>query len=246
MTLSSLSRRLPLLIGLSAIALMPSLPAAAQATASSAAPAPLSSLVAKVDIPYEEFTLKNGLRVIVHTDRKAPIVAVSVWYHVGSRYEPAGKTGFAHLFEHLMFYGSENADGPFFGRLEDIGATDWNGTTWFDRTNYFETVPTGALDRALFLESDRMGHLLGPGISKGKALATLKRHLGAEQVKVLALGDSPNDLPLLEVADIAVVVPGPDGPHPELCSGLAAGRFQLAGAPHAKGWDEAVRRILRI
>ena len=161
MTLSSLSRRLPLLIGLSAIALMPSLPAAAQATASSAAPAPLSSLVAKVDIPYEEFTLKNGLRVIVHTDRKAPVVAVSVWYHVGSRYEPAGKTGFAHLFEHLMFYGSENADGPFFGRLEDIGATDWNGTTWFDRTNYFETVPTGALDRALFLESDRMGHLLG-------------------------------------------------------------------------------------
>ena len=161
MTLSSLSRRLPLLIGLSAIALMPSLPAAAQATAPSAAPAPLSSLVAKVDIPYQEFTLKNGLRVIVHTDRKAPIVAVSVWYHVGSRYEPAGKTGFAHLFEHLMFYGSENADGPFFGRLEDIGATDWNGTTWFDRTNYFETVPTGALDRALFLESDRMGHLLG-------------------------------------------------------------------------------------
>ena len=109
MTLSSLSRRLPLLIGLSAIALMPALPAAAQP---SAAPAPLSSLVAKVDIPYEEFTLKNGLRVIVHTYRKAPVVAVSVWYHVGSRYEPAGKTGFAHLFEHLMFYGSENADGP--------------------------------------------------------------------------------------------------------------------------------------
>ena len=166
MTLSFLSRRLPLLTGLSAIALMPALPAAAQSPAAqsataSAAPAPLSSLVAKVDIPYEEFTLKNGLRVIVHTDRKAPIVAVSVWYHVGSRFEPAGKTGFAHLFEHLMFYGSENADGPFFGRLEDIGATDWNGTTWFDRTNYFETVPTGALDRALFLESDRMGHLLG-------------------------------------------------------------------------------------
>ncbi|WP_313737654.1 M16 family metallopeptidase, partial [Sphingobium yanoikuyae] len=126
-----------------------------------AAPAPLSSLVSAVDIPYQEFRLPNGLRVIVHTDRKAPIVAVSVWYHVGSRFEPAGKTGFAHLFEHLMFYGSENADGPFFGRLEDIGATDWNGTTWFDRTNYFETVPTGALDRALFLESDRMGHLLG-------------------------------------------------------------------------------------
>ncbi len=158
MTLFSLSRRLPLLIGLSTLALMP---ASANAQGASAAPAPLSSLVSKVDIPYEEFRLANGLRVIVHTDRKAPVVAVSIWYHVGSRYEPAGKTGFAHLFEHLMFYGSENADGPFFGRLEDIGATDWNGTTWFDRTNYFETVPTGALDRALFLESDRMGHLLG-------------------------------------------------------------------------------------
>ncbi|GBH32644.1 M16 family metallopeptidase [Sphingobium xenophagum] len=161
MTLSPLSRRLSLLIGLSAMALTPMTQAVAQTSATSAAPAPLSSLVAAVDIPYEQFTLKNGLRVIVHTDRKAPVVAVSVWYHVGSRFEPAGKTGFAHLFEHLMFYGSENADGPFFGRLEDIGATDWNGTTWFDRTNYFETVPTGALDRALFLESDRMGHLLG-------------------------------------------------------------------------------------
>ncbi|WP_313334706.1 pitrilysin family protein [Sphingobium yanoikuyae] len=162
MILTRMSRRLPLMLGLSALALAPlgSAAQAAPATAA-AAPAPLSSLVSAVDIPYQEFRLPNGLRVIVHTDRKAPIVAVSVWYHVGSRFEPAGKTGFAHLFEHLMFYGSENADGPFFGRLEDIGATDWNGTTWFDRTNYFETVPTGALDRALFLESDRMGHLLG-------------------------------------------------------------------------------------
>ncbi len=162
MILTRMSRRLPLMLGLSALAFAPlgSVAQAAPATAA-AAPAPLSSLVSAVDIPYQEFRLPNGLRVIVHTDRKAPIVAVSVWYHVGSRFEPAGKTGFAHLFEHLMFYGSENADGPFFGRLEDIGATDWNGTTWFDRTNYFETVPTGALDRALFLESDRMGHLLG-------------------------------------------------------------------------------------
>jgi len=162
MTFSPFSRRIMLMIGLSSLALVPTMPAAAAPVAPSAsAPAPLSSLVAAVNIPYEQFTLKNGLRVIVHTDRKAPVVGVSIWYHVGSRFEPAGKTGFAHLFEHLMFYGSENADGPFFGRLEDIGATDWNGTTWFDRTNYFETVPTGALDRALFLESDRMGHLLG-------------------------------------------------------------------------------------
>ncbi|KMS54054.1 M16 family metallopeptidase [Sphingobium cupriresistens] len=159
MALSPMSRRLSLMLGLSVLALSPMAQAAKPVAA--AAPAPVASLVSQVDIPYEEFTLKNGLRVIVHTDRKAPVVAVSIWYHVGSRYEPVGKTGFAHLFEHLMFYGSENADGPFFGRLEDIGATDWNGTTWFDRTNYFETVPTGALDRALFLESDRMGHLLG-------------------------------------------------------------------------------------
>ncbi|MDI1296549.1 MAG: pitrilysin family protein [bacterium] len=167
MSFFSPARRLPLMLGLPLIpslavfALSPLAHAATPAATAVAAPAPLSSLVSAVDIPYAEFTLKNGLRVIVHTDRKAPVVAVSVWYHVGSRLEPAGKTGFAHLFEHLMFYGSENADGPFFGRLEDIGATDWNGTTWFDRTNYFETVPTGALDRALFLESDRMGHLLG-------------------------------------------------------------------------------------
>jgi predicted Zn-dependent peptidase len=126
-----------------------------------AAPAPVAELVKAVDIPYEQFTLANGLRVIVHEDRKAPVVAVSVWYHVGSKDEPSGKTGFAHLFEHLMFNGSENAPGDFFEPLKQIGATDLNGTTWFDRTNYFQTVPTPALERALFLESDRMGHLLG-------------------------------------------------------------------------------------
>lgn len=114
-----------------------------------------------VDIPYESFTLENGLRVVVHEDRKAPVVAVSVWYHVGSKNEPVGKTGFAHLFEHLMFNGSENYDGEFFEPLQEVGVTDINGTTWLDRTNYFETVPTPALERALFLESDRMGHLLG-------------------------------------------------------------------------------------
>ncbi|MEP9401589.1 pitrilysin family protein [Sphingomonas sp. VNH70] len=123
--------------------------------------APLSALVAPVNIPYEKFTLPNGLTVITHTDRKAPIVAVSVWYDVGSKHEPEGKTGFAHLFEHLMFNGSENAPGDFFDPLRSIGATDLNGTTSYDRTNYFETVPKPALDRALFLESDRMGYLLG-------------------------------------------------------------------------------------
>jgi predicted Zn-dependent peptidase len=126
----------------------------------SEAPAPVSSLAAKVDIPYEEFTLANGLRVIVHTDRKAPVVGVTVYYRVGSKNEPKGKTGFAHLFEHLMFGGSENV--PSFDEpLTAAGSTPTNGSTWFDRTNYIETVPTGALDLALFMEADRMGHLLG-------------------------------------------------------------------------------------
>ena len=134
-------------------------PAFAKAKAGEAAP--IADLVKAVDIPYQAFTLDNGLRVIVHEDRKAPVVAVSVWYRVGSKHEPKGKTGFAHLFEHLMFNGSENSPGDFFEPLQQVGATDSNGTTNVDRTNYFETVPTGALDRALFLESDRMGHLLG-------------------------------------------------------------------------------------
>jgi predicted Zn-dependent peptidase len=113
------------------------------------------------DIAYTRFTLPNGLTVVVHEDHKAPVVAVSVWYHVGSGDEPKGKTGFAHLFEHLMFSGSENHKGTYFQPFELAGATDQNGTTWFDRTNYFETVPTTALDMALWMESDRMGHLLG-------------------------------------------------------------------------------------
>lgn len=124
-------------------------------------PASVAALVGAVSIPYERFTLANGLTVLVHTDRKAPVVAISVWYAVGSKHEPKGKTGFAHLFEHLMFNGSENAPGDFFEPLQQVGATDFNGSTWFDRTNYFQTVPTGALDRALMLESDRMGYLLG-------------------------------------------------------------------------------------
>ncbi len=114
-----------------------------------------------VDLPYERFVLDNGLRVVVHEDRKAPIVAVGVWYHVGSKDEKPGKTGFAHLFEHLMFNGSENFDDEYFKPFEEVGATGMNGTTWFDRTNYFQNVPTPALDMALWMESDRMGHLLG-------------------------------------------------------------------------------------
>lgn len=112
-------------------------------------------------IAYEQYTLKNGLRVVVHEDRNAPIVAVNVWYHVGSKDEPQGKSGFAHLFEHLMFNGSENYDDDFFKPLQEIGASRINGTTSRDRTNYYQTVPVGGLDRILWMESDRMGHLLG-------------------------------------------------------------------------------------
>ncbi|MDB6067949.1 MAG: peptidase domain protein [Pedosphaera sp.] len=115
----------------------------------------------KVEIPYKKFVLKNGLTLIVHEDHKAPIVAVNVWYHVGSKNERPGKTGFAHLFEHLMFNGSENNNDDYFQAMERIGATDLNGTTAEDRTDYFQNVPKNAVDVALWMESDRMGHLLG-------------------------------------------------------------------------------------
>jgi zinc protease len=121
----------------------------------------------QIDIPFQKFTLDNGLTLIVHEDHKAPIVAVNVWYHVGSKNEKPGKTGFAHLFEHLMFNGSENYNTDYFQAMEAIGATDLNGTTSEDRTNYFQNVPTSALDLALWMESDRMGHLLG-AVDQGK------------------------------------------------------------------------------
>jgi zinc protease len=112
-----------------------------------------------IDIPYQKFVLDNGLTLIVHEDHKAPIVAVNLWYHVGSKNEKPGKTGFAHLFEHLMFGGSQHAPGVYIKALEAVGATDLNGTTEFDRTNFFEDVPTSALDYTLWMESDRMGYL---------------------------------------------------------------------------------------
>jgi zinc protease len=115
----------------------------------------------EIDIPFQKYVLNNGLTLILHEDHKAPIVAVNVWYHVGSKNEKLGKTGFAHLFEHLMFNGSEHFDNEYFRPFEQVGATDMNGTTNNDRTNYFENVPTSALDIALWMESDRMGHLLG-------------------------------------------------------------------------------------
>ena len=154
-----------LLVAMSPVAVLAQTSAApVAATAAQAAElraAPVSELVSEVNIPWTRFQLDNGLTVIVHEDRKAPVVAVSVWYNVGSKDEPAGSTGFAHLFEHLMFGGSENAPGSYLGRMRNLGPSNLNGTTWFDRTNYFQTVPTPALEQALFLESDRMGYLLG-------------------------------------------------------------------------------------
>ena len=139
-------------------AVAPAAPPAA-ATPAPSEPAPGSALVQEVAIPHTSFKLANGLTVIVHEDHKAPIVAVSTWYNVGSKDEPKGKTGFAHLFEHLMFEGSEHSPESYFGPLQDAGAAV-NGSTSPDRTNYWETVPRGALERALWLEADRMGWLL--------------------------------------------------------------------------------------
>ena len=112
------------------------------------------------DIPYTKIVLRNGLTLIVQEDHKAPVVAVNLWYHVGSKDEPPGRTGFAHLFEHLMFGSTGGNQKGWFERLEAAGATDINGTTAEDRTNFFETVPTPALDMTLAMEAGRMGHLL--------------------------------------------------------------------------------------
>ena len=112
-----------------------------------------------MQIPYTKRTLSNGLDVIVHEDHQLPMVAVNIWYHVGSKNERPGRTGFAHLFEHLMFEGSEHHDHGYFPPLQRAGGM-LNGSTSADRTNYWEVVPTGALDLALWMESDRMGYLL--------------------------------------------------------------------------------------
>ncbi|MEW6321280.1 MAG: pitrilysin family protein [Acidobacteriota bacterium] len=119
-----------------------------------------------MEIPYTKHTLANGLDVIVHEDHRLPMVAVNVWYHVGSKNERPGRTGFAHLFEHLMFEGSAHHNHGFFAPLQEAGAL-LNGSTNADRTNYWEVVPTGALDLALWMESDRMGYLL-PAVTEAR------------------------------------------------------------------------------
>lgn len=121
----------------------------------------------RVDLAFEKFYLPNGLTVIVHENRAVPLVTVNIWYKVGAKDEAAGKTGLAHLFEHLMFGGSANMPGSYLNNMGQVGAIDMNGTTNPDRTNFYQTVRTGALDAALFAESDRMGHFLdtlGPAV----------------------------------------------------------------------------------
>ncbi|RJF94203.1 insulinase family protein [Sphingomonas cavernae] len=216
-----------MLAGLLAVPLIAFSSYSASAQPAEPAPAPVSSLIKKVDIPYQEFTLANGLRVFVHTDRKAPIVAVSVWYDVGSKHEPKGKTGFAHLFEHLMFNGSENAPGDFFEPLQQIGATDLNGTTWFDRTNYFESVPTAALERTLFLESDRMGHLLG-AVTQEK----LTNQIGVVQNEKRQGDNQPYGL--VEYAQIAAMLPA-DHPYGHSTIGSMAD-LDAASLEDVKNW----------
>jgi zinc protease len=151
-------------------------------------PRPATTASRGSDIPeiaYQKFVLPNGLTLLVHEDRKAPIVAVNVWYHVGSKNEKVGRTGFAHLFEHLMFNGSEHFNDDYFKPLEKVGATDLNGTTNVDRTNYFQNVPTSALDLVLFLESDRMGHLLGvidqPRLDEQRGVVQNEKRQGENQ-----------------------------------------------------------------
>src|SRR5262245_17340933 len=138
--------------------------AAIALTASACSSAPPPSVPAARDLPkieFEKFTLSNGLDVILTEDHRLPLVAVNVWYHVGPANEDPGRTGFAHLFEHMMFQGSKHVPGDLhFKTVESVGGSDANGTTDFDRTNYFETMPADRLETALWLESDRMGYLL--------------------------------------------------------------------------------------
>jgi zinc protease len=166
--------RIPLLIGGAALAL-----------GAAALPAMAADLTPK--LPFEKITLDNGLEVILSEDHRVPLVSVNIWYHVGAKNEVPGRSGFAHLFEHIMFQGSRNvAEDTFFQHLEGAGAPLVNGTTDFDRTNYFETVPSNQLDLALWLESDRMGFLLDTltqeRLDNQKAVVRKERQQSTENV----------------------------------------------------------------
>jgi zinc protease len=136
------------LAALGAVVILTAIPVAAQQPA------------AKITVPYQTFQLPNGLTVVLHEDHSVPVVSVNVWYYAGSANEKPGRTGFAHLFEHLMFEGSKNVKEGLFDTLLEAAGGDNNASTWNDKTNYYINVPSNALDLALFLESDRMGYLL--------------------------------------------------------------------------------------
>jgi len=181
---------LPLMLGLAAAA---SITAHAAPAASATKPVVFDRAAYAID--YKKFVLPNGLTLLVHTDRSVPVVGVNMWYHVGSRNEKRGKTGFAHLFEHFFFNGSENYPHGFREAMDDLGANNRNGTTNTDRTNFFEDVPTSALERTLFLESDRMG-FLGNYISQ----AMLERERGVVQNEKRQGENQPYGRVRLEVA----------------------------------------------
>src|SRR6187402_1894608 len=143
------------------VTLLAALLAAAPACTRAPEPAPVSQTPDIPTLEFEKYSLPNGLDVILAENHRLPLVAVNLWYHVGPANEAAGRTGFAHLFEHMMFQGSKHVPGDsHFQFLESAGATSVNGTTDFDRTNYFETLPANELELGIWLESDRMGYLL--------------------------------------------------------------------------------------
>ena len=159
-------------------------------------------------IKFQKYKLANGLEVILSEDHRLPLVAVNLWYHVGPMYEKPGRTGFAHLFEHMMFQGSKNVgEKAHFKYLEAAGASDINGTTDFDRTNYFETLPSNQLELALWMESDRMGFLLetldGPKLANQRDVVRNERRQSTE--------NSPYGLP--EEAMFQALYPAPHPYH---------------------------------
>ena len=158
-----------------------------------AAPATETSRMPK--IAFEKYTLPNGLDVILHEDHSAPIVGVNVWYHAGSKNERPGRTGFAHLFEHMMFQGSQHHDTSYFGPLQKAGGK-LNGSTASDRTNYWETVPSNYLELALWLESDRMGFLL-PAMTQAETRQPARRgqERTAAELREPALWAGPGNHP---------------------------------------------------
>ncbi len=211
------------------LALIPALLLSTSALAAPDQAVPVAELVRQVDIPHQQFRLRNGLRVIVNTDRKAPVVAVAVWYDVGSKHEPRGRSGFAHLFEHLMFGGSENVEN-FDQLVIGLGGANNNGSTWFDRTNYYQTVPRSALESMLFVESDRMGYLLG-AVSQEK----LDAQRGVVQNEKRQGDNQPYGL--VEYAQLAALL-SPDHPYGHSTIGSMAD-LDAASLDDVRAWFRA-------